>query len=77
MIWPVLLIPIELFFAIAYLSVDALLTSFVLAILVTGLVFGLGLKYGYRGINPPSRNLINVNDGNYFEWIGPDESDYP
>jgi len=77
LIWPVLLIPIELSFAIVYLSVDAMLSSIVLAILTTGLVFGLGSKYRYRGMNPSSRNLINLNDGHYFEQIGPDESDHP
>ncbi len=77
LIWPVLLIPIELVFAIVYLSIDAMLVSIVLAILITGLVFGLGSKYRYRGINPSSRNLINVNDGHYFERIGSKESDYP
>jgi len=77
LIWPVLLIPLELFFAVFYLSVDAILLSFIYAIIVIGLVFGLGVRYRYRGINPSSRNLINATDGHYFERIGPDESDYP
>jgi hypothetical protein len=77
LIWPLLLIPIEILFSAIYLGIYALVLSVLYATAVIVLVFGLGAKYRYRGINPSTRNVINVNDGHYFERIGPDESDYP
>ncbi|MBN2228792.1 MAG: hypothetical protein JW779_04290 [Candidatus Thorarchaeota archaeon] len=77
LIWPVFLIPVNLFLAILYLEFDYLILSFMYAILVIGLVLGFGARYRYRGINPASRNPINVGDGHYFERIGADESEYP
>lgn len=76
-IWPVLLIPFQLVLAISTLTVEALDSTFMYSILVIGLSLGCGARSRYRGINPSTRNLVNVNDGHYFERIGPDESDYP
>jgi hypothetical protein len=74
---PLILILSEMLLTSLYLGVDALVPFSLFAVVVFVLVFGLGARYRYRGINPASRNIINATDGHYFERIGPDESDYP
>jgi hypothetical protein len=74
--WPFLTIPIQFIFIPSSLTVSAVVSLFFVSILIVGLTRGCGARYRYRGINPSSRNIINVGDGHYFERIGPDESDY-
>jgi hypothetical protein len=57
------------------LSLNTLIVGFFLSILVTGLIFGCGQNYRYRGINPPSRNIINATDDQYFEPVNPNQTD--
>ena len=75
--WPVLTIPVQFIFIPSSLTVSALVSLFFVAIIIVGLAKGCGENYRYRGINPSSRNVVNVGDGHYFERIGADESDYP
>ncbi len=74
---PLILILSEMFLTAMYLGVDAIVPFFVFAVFVIVLVFGLGVKYRYRGINPASRNIINAVDDYYYERTRADESDYP
>jgi len=67
----------EAFVTTMYLGIYALAPLFLYAVFVIVLVFGLGVRYRYRGINPASRNIINATDNDYFERIGAEESDYP
>jgi uncharacterized RDD family membrane protein YckC len=77
LLWPIFLFSIASFLSLAYIGFDAIIPFLLSTALILGLVFGLGIRYRYRGINPASRNMVNVNDGHYFERIGSDESDYP
>jgi predicted membrane protein len=77
MLWPVFLIPLNLLFAVEYMSLNALIEALFISAIATGLVFGCGSNYGYRGINPPSRNILNYNDNKYAETFGVDETDHP
>jgi hypothetical protein len=60
-----------------FLGLDILIPFLLSSALILGLIFGLGSRYRYRRINPSSRDIINANEGHYFERIDPDESDYP
>ncbi|MHA2118247.1 MAG: hypothetical protein ACXABV_18635 [Candidatus Thorarchaeota archaeon] len=58
----------------AYMSWWTSFQGFVLAVLYTLILivsrFGLGVRYGYRGINPATRNMMTTADRLY---IDPDE----
>jgi len=75
--WPILTVPIQFIFIPSSLTISALVSLFFAGIVIIGLAKGCGENYRYRGINPSSRNVVNVGDGHYFERIGADESDYP
>ncbi len=67
----------DIIFAAGTLNLTGLLAALFFSSIITGVVFGCGARYRYRGINPSSRNPMNYNDGHYFERIGAEESDYP
>ena len=54
-----------------YMSWWTSLQGFVLAVLYAVLIlisrFGLGVRYGYRGINPDTRSMMTTVDPLYFD----------
>ena len=77
LVWPVLLIPLNMLIAVEYMSFSALLAALFISVIVVGLMLGCGADYRYRGINPPSRNIINYNDDNYTQAFGIEDLDHP
>lgn len=76
LILPAILNLYQVFLTTTYLDAYTIVLFFLYVVLVIITVFGLGVRYQHRGINPASRNIINATDGHYFERIGADESDY-
>jgi len=77
LLWPLIYIPLGLIVSVAFVSWQVLFTGVVSSVALIGVALGCGANYRSRGINPSSRNILNYNDGHYFERIGADESDYP
>ncbi len=73
---PVLSTPIFLIISAPFLSLESVALGVLTSLLFVAMFLGCGIHYRTRSINPSSRNIMNVNDGHYFERIGPDESDY-
>lgn len=63
--WPILIIPIQFIFAPLSLTAGSLASSFMLSVLFAGMAIGCGAKYGLRGINPGSRNVLSTIDEQY------------
>jgi hypothetical protein len=77
LLWPFFLFAVNSLLSVVFLGLDMLIPFLLSTAVMISLIFGCGARYRYRGINPASRNIINANDGHYFERIGADESDYP
>ncbi len=77
LLWPILFVPIYTILAVQFMSLNALLTALSISTIFIGLIYGCGTNYRYRGINPPSRNIINYGDNKYAETYGLDASDNP
>jgi hypothetical protein len=76
LLWPIFLVTIDSLISMIFLGLDMLIPFLPSSALILGLIFSLGARYRYRGINPSLLNIVNANEGHYFERIGPDESDY-
>ncbi|TFH06337.1 MAG: hypothetical protein E4H14_11030 [Candidatus Thorarchaeota archaeon] len=64
-LWPLLFIPIQFIIAPYTVTSESLVSSFMQSALVGGLGIGCGVKYGFRGINPGSRNILSSIDDQY------------
>jgi hypothetical protein len=75
--WPFFLFAVNSILSAVFLGLDALAPFLLFTAVIVILIFGRYARHRYRGINPALRNIINANDGHYFERIVVDESDYP